>query len=110
MKENYVRPQSMGTRTDTRWLAIADKDGNGIKITALQGNFDFTALHYTDEALWSLRYLHEMEQARCPATVLNIDCATRGLGSASCGPGPLPEYTLKPSSTSSHSFRISPLH
>lgn len=52
MKENYVRPQSMGTRTDTRWLAIADKDGNGIKITALQGNFDFTALHYTDEALW----------------------------------------------------------
>ena len=110
MKENYVRPQSMGTRTDTRWLAIADKDGNGIKITALQGNFDFTALHYTDEALWSLRYLHEMEQARCPATVLNIDCATRGLGSASCGPGPLPEYTLKPSSTYSHSFRISPLH
>lgn len=108
MKENYVRPQSMGTRTDTRWLAIADKDG--IKITALQGNFDFTALHYTDEALWSLRYLHEMEQARCPATVLNIDCATRGLGSASCGPGPLPEYTLKPSSTYSHSFRISPLH
>ena len=109
MKENYVRPQSMGTRTDTRWLTLADNDGRGIRIEALRGNFDFTALHYTDEGLWNLKYVHEVEQARCPATVLNIDCATRGLGSASCGPGPLAEYQLKPSATYSHTFRISPL-
>lgn len=109
MKENYVRPQSMGTRTDTRWLALTDREGKGIKISALQSNFDFTALHYTDEALWSVKYVHEIERARCRATVLNVDCATRGLGSASCGPGPLREYTLEPFATYSHAFRISPL-
>lgn len=109
MKESYVRPQSMGTRTDTRWLALTDGSGKGIKVTALEGNFDFTALHYTDEDLWAQKYIQDIEKARCPATVLNIDCATRGLGSASCGPGPLAEYTLAPSTTYSHAFRISPL-
>lgn len=109
MKENYVRPQSMGTRTDTRWLALTDSSGKGLKITALDASFDFTALHYRDEDLWEQKYIHDMEKARCQATVLNIDCATRGLGSASCGPGPLPEYCLAPSTTYFHSFRISPL-
>lgn len=43
---------------------------------------------------------------RIPA--INIDCATRGLGSASCGPGPRPEFIIKPDSGYSYAFRISP--
>jgi hypothetical protein len=43
---------------------------------------------------------------RIPA--INIDCATRGLGSASCGPGPRPEFIIKPDSAYSYAFRISP--
>lgn len=109
MKENYVRPQSMGTRTETRWITLADDSGKGLKITAIDGLFDFTALHYKDEDLWKQKYVQDIEKARCQATVLNIDCVTRGLGSASCGPGPLPEYCLAPSANYSHTFRISPI-
>ncbi len=111
MRENYVRSQSMGTRTDTRWLTLADgRNGGGVKISALGDDyFDFTALHFTDEDLWQAKYGHELGRVQRPETVLNIDCATRGLGSASCGPGPRPEFILKHDSTYTCAFRISPL-
>lgn len=109
MTEGYVRPQSMGTRTDARWLTLADADGNGLKITAIDGNLDFTVLHYTDEGLWAQKYVQDLPKARIPAVVLNTDCVSRGLGSASCGPGPLEEFKIPASTTFSHTLRITPL-
>lgn len=109
MRENYVRSQSMGTRTETRWLALTDGENCGVKVTALDGAFDFTALHFTDEDIWGAKYGHDLDKVRRQETVLNIDCATRGLGSASCGPGPRPEFQLAPGTTYSTSFRIAPL-
>lgn len=109
MREHYVRSQSMGTRTDTRWLTLSDKEGAGIKITALKGLFDFTALHFTDEEIWDAKYGHDLDKVKRPETVINIDCATRGLGSASCGPGPRPEFKLVADTVYTSSFRISPL-
>ena len=108
MREHYVRSQSMGTRTDTRWLSLVDDNGKGIKIEAIDTPFDFTALHYTDRDLWDAKYDHAIDKVKRKEVVLNIDCATRGLGSASCGPGPRPEFQLKPDSTYSYTFRISP--
>lgn len=107
MKENYVRSQSMGCRTATRWLTLTDNHGKGIRITALDTPFDFTALHFTDRDLWDAKYGHEIDKVKRDEVVLNLDCATRGLGSASCGPGPRPEFILKPDTTYSYSFRVS---
>ncbi len=107
MKENYVRSQSMGCRTATRWLTLTDDNGKGIKITALDSPFDFTALHFTDRDLWDAKYGHEIDKVKRDEVVVNLDCATRGLGSASCGPGPRPEFILKPDTTYSYSFRVS---
>lgn len=109
MRENYVRSQSMGCRTETRWLTLTDEEGRGVRITALQNPFDFTALHFTDRDLWDAKYGHALDKVRREEVVLNLDCATRGLGSASCGPGPRPEYILKPGSTYSYAFRITPV-
>lgn len=109
MRENYVRSQSMGCRTDTRWLSLADEAGRGVKITALDRPFDFTVLHFTDRDLWDAKYGHNLDKVRRPEVVLNLDCATRGLGSASCGPGPRPEFIISPDSTYTYAFRISPL-
>lgn len=109
MQENYVRSQSMGCRTATRWLSLTDADGKGVRITALGSLFDFTALHFTDRDLWEAKYGHDLDKVRRDEIVVNLDCATRGLGSASCGPGPRPEYILAPDSTYSYSFRISPV-
>jgi beta-galactosidase len=108
MREYYVRSQSMGTRTATRWLTLTDGNGKGIRITALDAPFDFTALHYTDEEACEVKYGHFLDNVRRPEVVLNLDCATRGLGSASCGPGPRPEFQLASDSTYRYAFRLTP--
>ena len=94
MRERYVRAQTMGERTDTRWLQLTDTDGRGIRIVA-DGTLDFSAQHYTDRDLWRVKYGHDIGKVRRDEVVLTLDCVQRGLGNASCGPQPLPEYEIK---------------
>lgn len=105
MREYYARAQTMGGRCDTRWLTLTDGNGRGIRITAY-GTFDFSALHYTDRELWQVKYGHDLENIRRNEVVLNLDCIQRGLGNASCGPGPRPKYEIKKDSTYQYAFRI----
>ncbi len=105
MAEKYVRAQSMGERTDTRWLCLGADDGRTVRIQA-QDKFDFYALHYTDEDLYLVKYGNDLDKIRRQEIVLNLDAALRGLGNASCGPEPLPEYKIAPGEYSL-SFRIS---
>ena len=109
MREAYVRSQSMGERSDTRWLELTDGDGKGIRITALGGTFDFCALHFTDFDLWRANYGHDRGKAQRPEVVLSLDCAMRGIGNASCGPGPLEKYDLDSKKIYSFSFVIEPV-
>ncbi len=108
MREYYVRAQSMGGRTDTRWLTLTDASGAGVKIAA-DGVFDFSALHYTDRDLWNVKYGHDIDNVRRAEVVLNLDCIQRGLGNASCGPQPLTEYEIQKDHTYSYQFRILPV-
>lgn len=109
MGESYTRSQSMGQRCDARYLSLTANDGSGLKIIP-EGTLNFSALHYTDEDLWNVKYGHDLPAIRRSETVLNLDCAYRGLGNASCGPGPRPQYEIAPDSVYSYSFRIEPLH
>lgn len=109
MREWYVRSQTMGGRCDTRWLVLSDDNGNGIRISAIGDTFDFSALHYTDKDLWETKYGHDLPSVERAETVLNLDCAHRGIGNASCGPGPRPRYEIAKDCTHSFSFRIQPL-
>lgn len=106
MREHYVRSQSMGERTDTRWLTLTDNNGNGIKITA-NGTFDFSALHYTDRDLWNVLYDHDLDAIHRSEVVLNLDCQQRGIGNGSCGPGPREKYNIK-AGTHTLRFRLAP--
>ena len=105
MAEHYVRTQSMGERTDTRWLRLAAEDGQTVTFTAAR-TFDFSALRYTDEDLYLIKYGHDLDKVRQPGVVLNLDCIQQGLGNGSCGPGPLPQYTIGPGEYG-YRFRIS---
>lgn len=107
MKESYVRSQSMGERCDTRWLTLTDKDGKGIKITS-DDTFDFSALHYTDKDLFDIKYGHDLEDIYRAEVVLILDCIQRGLGNASCGPGPRPKYEIQKNTVYRYAFRMSP--
>lgn len=105
MEESYVRPQTMGNREDIRWLTLSSPCGKGIKITS-PDQLSFSALHYTDTDLWSIRYKHDLPTIRRAEIVLNLDCIQKGLGNASCGPPTRPEYDIQPGHRYSYSFRL----
>ena len=106
MTEPYVRTQSMGGRTDTRWLTFRTQEGDTVTFTA-DGTFDFSALHYTDEDLYLVKYANDLDKIRRSEVVLDMDCFQTGLGNGSCGPGPLSVYTLVPGQEYTYRFRIS---
>ncbi|GLY04452.1 glycoside hydrolase family 2 TIM barrel-domain containing protein [Actinoplanes sp. NBRC 101535] len=87
----YVYPQENGHRADVRNLTLRDASGAGLEV--LGGpSFGFTARNHTDEDLEEAG-----RRTRIPArdqVFVNLDLAQRGLGTASCGTGPLPPYIL----------------
>ena len=106
MSERYVRAQSMGERCDTRYLILTDRDGAGLRISSLDGTFDFSALHYTDKELCEVIYGHDLYKIWRPEIVLNIDAIQRGLGNGSCGPHQREKYLIKGDTTYTLGFRI----
>jgi len=106
MAEHYVRAQTMGERTDTRWLTFMSEEGRTVTFTAA-GTFDFSAQHFTDMDLYRVKYGHDLDKVRRNEVVLNLDCAMNGLGNGSCGPGPLPKYIIQPGLEYGYRFRIS---
>ena len=57
----YVRPQENGNKEDTRWLALTDDAGQGLKISTLGDAFSFSALHFTAADLASARHNYELK-------------------------------------------------
>ena len=107
MTEEYEKPQSMGERCDVKWVTFTDDKGEGVRFCT-GGTFDFSALHYMDEELWQTKYKHELGKIHRPEIILHLDAAMRGLGNASCGPGPLEKYELREKNYS-YGFVIEPI-
>lgn len=90
----YVCPQENGARPDLRWLELRDSaGGTGLRIEALSG-LGFTARPWTSEQLDDARHTTDLSQG--PNTVITLDAALDGVGSAACGPGVLERYQLTP--------------
>jgi len=104
MFEPYVRPQDMANRDDVRWVALTDRSGRGVLIKA-DDVFSFSALHFTAEDLDIAEHPYELKERS--ETILCIDVCHQGLGGASCGPPPLPQYTFK-AEPKTFSFSIRP--
>jgi beta-galactosidase/evolved beta-galactosidase subunit alpha len=88
---SYERPQENGNRTDVRWLSLTNSRGSGLLASATS-QLNFSAQHYTATDLEQAK--HPYELVRRPEITLHLDYAQHGLGSGSCGPGPLPQYEL----------------
>jgi beta-galactosidase len=91
----YVYPQENGSRPGVRRLEILDRDGLSLCIKA-HSEFGFTARPWTSEELDRARHTYDLVPG--PHTVVTLDAALDGLGSASCGPAPLEQYRLRPRS------------
>jgi beta-galactosidase len=87
----YVFPQENGNRTAVRWAELRGPDSPGLRITGHPG-FEFAARRWTSEDLDRAR--HTTDLTPRDRLFVNIDAAQHGLGSAACGPGPLPEHVL----------------
>jgi len=89
----YVRPQEFGAKSDCRWAALTDRRGIGL-LAIGQPLLIVTAHHYSPENLNAARHTFDLKREN--RTYLYLDYRHCGLGSASCGPGPLPEYMVEP--------------
>ncbi len=100
----YVLPQENGNKSDVRWAAVTDLRGAGLLAIAMP-LLNVSVHHYTPEDFTAAK--HTFELVRRAETILHLDHAQCGLGSNSCGPGPLPQYLLQPEETT-FSVRLKP--
>ncbi|WP_033281574.1 glycoside hydrolase family 2 TIM barrel-domain containing protein [Streptomyces sp. NRRL F-525] len=82
----YLRPQENGARPDVRWAELG-----GLRIDG-DPEFWFTARRWTTEQLDAAT--HRTDLTPGDTVWVNLDHAQHGIGSQSCGPGPLPQYFL----------------
>ncbi len=96
MQTPYVYPQENGSRSEVRWAQLTDGHGEGIRVLG-HPTFALTARPWTTEDLDRAAHPHEVVPG--DRLWVNLDLAHNGLGSASCGPGVLPQYRLHPTET-----------
>ncbi len=89
----YVVPEENGNKTDVRWVTLTNEAGVGLRASA-DRLLEISAHHFTPEDLMAARHPHEV--VRRPEVILHLDYGQSGLGSASCGPGRLKKYYLRP--------------
>ncbi len=89
----YVRPQENGGHADVRWLRLRDGTGRGLEIRMDQPR-QVSVSHF--RAMDLATATHAPELVARPETIVHLDAAHRGLGTASCGPDTLPAYLVGP--------------
>ena len=94
----YVRPQETGNHEDVRWVELTDPLGGGLKVSAEENPFAFSALHFTARDLASVR--HNFELSARAEVILSLDAKMSGLGNSSCGPGVLEKFSVPPTNYS----------
>jgi hypothetical protein len=100
----YIVPEENGNKTDVRWVALTNQDGVGL-LASGDRLLEVSAHHYTTEDLTKATHTYKLK--RREEITLNLDYAQSGLGSASCGPGRLEKYQLKPEEVR-YSVRLRP--
>lgn len=103
MQTPYVFPQENGNRTAVRRAEIT---GPGVPGLRVDGDpvFELTVRRWTSEDLDAARHPHDLRPR--DRVYVNLDLAQHGLGTASCGPGVLPAYELRPDRTYAYALRL----
>lgn len=102
LSEPYIKPQTTGDRF-VRELTLTDAAGHGYRIECPEGLY-FSASRHTDADLMNAR--HQWELTPQPYIYLQLGRELRGLGNASCGPGPMQKYTISPDEPIRFVFRV----
>lgn len=93
----YAFPQEHGHHTGLRWLALTDPIRRlGLLVVADEpGALGWSVRHHDDAELFAATHVDGLTPLDSPRqTVLALDAAQRGLGTASCGPDTLERYRV----------------
>lgn len=101
----YVKPQATGNRTDVRWMNLTDEAGNGLAFRS-DKHFQFSVIPFTDMNVDKATHINELQ--RTGVVTVHLDAEQSGVGTATCGPGVLPQY-LVPVQKHTFEFMIRPL-
>ena len=90
----YLTPQIYDMVTHCRWIIAADTEsGVALAIEALTPRgLHLSVTRHGDGELAAARDLTDLAPNR--SLVIHIDCAHRGVGTASCGPDTDPEFRI----------------
>lgn len=101
----YILPQEHGNKTDVCWMSLENPGKCGVKFSAVDRLLECSASHFTADDLFQAK--HTTDLVPRAETIVNLDYAQRGLGTASCGPDTLPQYRIPPA-TYRFNYRIQP--
>ena len=104
MVERYAKPQDMGMRCRTSWVALMEGPPDIFMLTSLGEPFAFSAIPYSPTEL--VKTMHPQELPEAEKVELGIFAAVRGLGGASCGPGPMGRDIVRNNKTFTLDFMI----
>jgi beta-galactosidase len=105
----YIVPQENGNRSGVRKITL--KRGNGAPVKLPEGNLpgkisilpdrpiNMSVSRYTIENMLAARHTRDLVDTSTGEAgyyLLNIDCAQRGVGTATCGPDTLEQYRVRP--------------
>lgn len=97
---DYEVPQESSNHTDTRYLSLTNGSGAGLlaqfadQKSEQRKLFDFQVSHYRMKDVAAADHPHELRKKKREEVVLRLDAEHHGLGSGSCGPRTLDEYSL----------------
>lgn len=88
----YEKPMECGNHEDVYWAEVTATAQARIQVSGVTAPVQVAALPYKDEEMDKVEYKIDLPQRS--ATVLSVGYKTLGVGTNSCGPKPMPEYTV----------------
>jgi len=88
----YEKPMDCGNHEDVRWAKVATSSGKGILAQSDSSLMQVSMLPYSDEEMDKVEYRVDLPPVS--STVFCISHKTLGVGTAGCGPKPLPQYIV----------------
>ena len=88
----YTFPQENGNRSEVKWVSVENSRGIGLLAVGMP-ELNFSIHRFTVEQLEEARHTSELKDSG--QLIWHLDYRQNGIGSASCGPGVLPQYELR---------------
>jgi hypothetical protein len=102
----YVYPGECGGKEDTRWLALRDRDGNGLLVVGMD-HLHFDALHYSIRDLTEAKHIVALQPR--DEVILHLDARHMGVGGDDGWMAPVHREFLVYPGLYRYAFKLMPL-